>query len=393
MTAVDEARALLASLAQPLRETERVALKDALGRVLARPVAASRDDPPFARATMDGFAVRAQDTRGAPRALRVVGRVAAGAGPLPAVGPGQAAFVNTGAPLPPGADAVVPVEETRGEVEVLAAVAPGQNVLARGALAAPGDVVAGGRLTPERLAVCAAAGADPVEVLRRLRVTVLATGTELADAPGAQEIRNSNGPLLRALLDGCACDDAGAVPDDAAALERAFRRGLEGDAVVSTGGVSKGEMDLVPPVLARLGVDVRFHGVALQPGKPALFGQRGDCAVFALPGNPVSAQVCADLFVLPFLAARSGRSFEDALVPVTATLAAAARASPKRRRVLPAVLAAGRVEPLPWRGSADLYTAARANAYVVLEPGGDRPAGAAVPCLVPERHAASVLRA
>jgi len=391
MIGVDAARALLAARAEPLRTTERVALAVACGRVLAEPVRARRDDPPCDRATMDGFAVRAADTRGAPCSLRVVGRIAAGAGALPRIGSGEAAFINTGAPIPPGADAVVAVEETRGEVEILVAAGPGKNILARGALVRPGVAVAEGRLTPELVAVCAATGNDFVEVVRRPRVTLLATGSELADEPGEQEIRNSNGPLLRALLDGCEILDCGAVPDEMEALERAFERGLETDAVVSTGGVSKGEMDLILPVLQRLEVKVQFHGVALQPGKPMLFGERGDCALFALPGNPVSALVCADLFVLPFLAARAGRSFAQALRELEATLASAARASPKRRRVFPGVLRSGRIEPLPWRGSADLYTAGRANAYLVLEPGQDLAAGARVPCLVPERHASSAL--
>jgi molybdopterin molybdotransferase len=391
MISVEAARSAVRERARPVEGTERVPLALAAGRVLAAPVRADRDDPPFDRATMDGYAVRAADLASVPRALRVVGRIAAGDAVALRVGPGEAAFVNTGAPMPAGADAVAPIEACRGDVEVLARVATGENVLRRGALVAAGDAVAEGLLTPERVAVCAACGADPVSVRRRPVVAVLATGSELSADPEAHQIRNSNGPMLRALFREGEVRDLGSVADDEAALAAAVRRGLEADLFVSTGGVSKGERDLVKATLEALGVEVVFHGVALQPGKPVLFGAHARGAVFALPGNPVSALVCADLFALPYLAAVAGRGFDDALASLRATLAAPARASPKRRRVFPGVLRGGAITPLPWRGSADLYTPARANAYFVLEPGADAPAGAVVECLVPERHAASVL--
>ena len=191
MISVDEARALVEARARPLGGTEETALGDALGRVLAGPVLADRDDPPFDRSMMDGYAVRA----GEGPALQVVGSIAAGeAEPIP-VGPGQAAWINTGAPVPEGADAVVPVEQTQGQVEILQPVERGANILRRGTLVRAGDTVARGILTPDRLAVCAAVGADPVRVRARPRVAVLATGNELRSAPGAHEIRNSNGPI------------------------------------------------------------------------------------------------------------------------------------------------------------------------------------------------------
>ena len=382
MIPVGEARARVRARARALTETEVVALGEASGRVLAGSVMAERDDPPFDRSMMDGYALRAAET---PGRLVVTGRVAAGDAELPEVAAGCAVWINTGAPVPPGADAVVPVEKTRGEVEVLEAVQEGANILRRGSLVGAGDVVARGRLTPERVAVCAAQGADPVEVLGRPTVAVLSTGSELDAAPGAHQIRNSNGPLLRALLKSYDVIDLGVVGDDADALDRALVRGLEADVLVTTGGVSKGEHDLVRPALERCGVQIVFHGVALQPGKPVLFGAHENGAVFALPGNPASALVCADLFLMPYVAALAGRDFDELPHPARGRLTRDVKASRERRRVFPCRLCDGKVEPLPWRSSADLYTLTRGNAYMIVEPGADAAAGDEVRCLVPER--------
>jgi molybdopterin molybdotransferase len=338
---------------------------------------------------MDGYALRAADT---PGRLEVIGRIAAGQSDLPPIGEGQAAWINTGAPLPPGADAVVPVERTRGEVEVLEATAPGDHVLSRGTLVDVGGVVAEGVLTPERIAACAAQGCDPVEVLRRPKVAVLATGSELKPAPGAHEIRNSNGPMLLALLRGAGAEtvDLGVAHDEHGALAAALERGLaEADVLLTTGGVSKGDLDLVRPALEQAGVEVAIHGVALQPGKPVLFGGRDRTTVFGLPGNPASALVCADLFVLPHLAVLRGRGFDEVLASRRARISGPVRSSPKRRRVFPCILHGDRVDPMPWRSSADLYTLGRSNAYMVIETGLDVSIGAEVECLVPERFARS----
>jgi molybdopterin molybdotransferase len=391
---VDEARDAVRRRAHALKETERVPLHLALGRVLAAPVRADRMDPPFDRAAMDGYAVRAEETTSPPRSFRVVGRVAAGARELPQVEPGCAAWVNTGAPIPPGADAVVPVEQTRGDVQVLATVAKGESILLCGALVRPGDAVAEGVLTPERIAICAAVGAQEVVVRRRPRIAVLSTGSELSDEPEAHQIRNSNGPMLRALFDGAEVIDLGTAPDDPAALEDALGRGLSAaDLLVTTGGVSKGELDLVRPRLEALGVAVHVHGVQLQPGKPFLFGTSGEKAVFGLPGNPVSALVCTDLFALPFVAVRTGRGFDDVLLVRRARLTGPLAASAKRRRVLPCRLKGDEVQPLPWRSSADVYTLSHANAYVTVDIGYHLAQGAEVTCLVPERSAFGTLLA
>jgi len=384
MISVDEARALVERAARPPGTTEQASLLEAAGRVLASAVCAQRDDPPFDRSMMDGYALRAADL---PGRLEVIGRVAAGDRELPEIGPGQAAWINTGAPLPPGADTVVPVERTRGDVEVDDHHATGANVAGRGSLARRGQVVVEGRLTPARVAVCASHGADPVTVLRRPRVALLSTGSELSNEPGAHEIYNSNGPMLAAMIGGLAdIIEQGVVGDRPGALDAAIARGLDcAEVLVTTGGVSKGEFDLVRPALELAGAEIEFHGVALQPGKPMLFARHEKGLVFGLPGNPVSAMVCADLFLLPCLAALGGRAFDEVPASRRARLAAPAKASSKRRRVFPCRLAGAEATPLPWRGSADLYTLGRANAYLVLEPGQDRAAGDEVSCLVPER--------
>jgi len=388
MIAIRAAREIVRRRSRPVKGTERVMLDRALGRVLAEPVRADREDPPFARAMMDGFALRASDTAQAPCKLVLTGRVAAGDDQLPVVEPGCAVRINTGAPLPPGADAVIPLERTRGEVVILGRVEAGSCIQARGSLARAGEVVAEGCLTPEKVAVCAAMGADPAPVRRRPRVAVLATGTELHPAPGTHQIRNSNGPMLLALLRGaepCEILDLGSVADDREALDRAVARGLEADLLLTTGGVSKGDLDYVGPALRAAGVEILFHGVALQPGKPVLFGARGSGLVLGLPGNPVSSLVCADLFALPCLAALAGRDFEALPARRRALLEAPVKASGRRERIFPCRLEGERATPLPWRSSADLFTAARGNAYLVIPSGVDLARGEVVTCLVPER--------
>ena len=382
MIGVDEARARVRERARVLDGTEIVPLREATGRVLSGTIIAGRDDPPFDRSMMDGYALRAAE---APGHLEVTGRVAAGDAELPEVATGCAVWINTGAPVPPGADAVVPVERTRGEVEVLDSVEPGENILRRGTLVIAGDAVAAGHLTPERIAVCAAQGVDPVDVVRRPRVAVLSTGSELDREPGDHQIRNSNGPLLCALLRGYDVIDLGVAGDDPDVLDAAVKRGLEADVLVTTGGVSKGEHDLVRLALEKRGVEIVVHGVALQPGKPVLFGVHEGGAAFGLPGNPASALVCADLFLMPYVAALAGRDFDELPRPARGRLTNEVKASPKRRRVFPCRLHDGKVEPLPWRSSADLYTLTRANAYMIVEPGVDAAAGDEVSCLVPER--------
>ena len=387
MLSVDDARAILREAARPFEEVEAVPLNTAAGRWLAEPVVADRDDPPFDKSLMDGYALRAGET---PGTLRCTGRIEAGQESIEAIEPGACAWINTGGPVPPGADAVARVEWTREEgadaIAVDRTIEAGEAVLPRGHLVRVGDTLCDGRLDPERIAVCAAAGLDPVGVRRRPTVAVLATGNELSSSPGPHDIRNSNGPLLVSLLLPFAdVVDLGVVGDEIEATRAAFEIGLGYDVLVTTGGVSRGDLDLVRPALESLGAEVLLHGVALQPGKPFLFAKRGGAFAFGLPGNPSSALVCADLFLLPFLAALQGGAFDAVPARAEGTVTKAVRASDKRRRVFPCLREGDRIEPLPFRSSADLYTLPRANAYLVIEAGADLAAGDRATCLIPAR--------
>jgi molybdopterin molybdotransferase len=381
MISFDKALALVLGEVTPL-PAEDVALEQALGRVLAEDVASDQDLPPFDRAAMDGFALRAADAGAAGAVLDVVGEVRAGEWPEREVGPGEAVRIMTGAPVPKGADSVQPVEKTRetvdGRVEIATAVAAGANVARRGAEAAAGAVVLerGRRIDAASIAVLASVGGVRPRVGRRPRVAVLVTGDEIVPAataaPAAEQIRNSNGPAIEALAHSAGAEVValGAVPDDRDALDRAIAAGLEStDVLVVSGGVSAGKYDLVEPALTSAGAVFFFTGVAIKPGAPLVFGRAGETLVFGLPGNPVSTQFTFELFVRPCLLQMQGaRALRARRVPVALATALANRSG--RTSHLPSVVAVegGRLVARPVRsqGSGDLAAHARANALVVL---------------------------
>jgi molybdopterin molybdotransferase len=303
----------------------------------------------------------------------------------------------TGAPLPPGADAVVQVEKTRrldpSRVALDGPVAAGLNVAARASEVRAGEVVlqAGVVIDSAAVAVLAAAGAGRVRVGQRPRVAVLATGDELvgvAERPAPGQIRDSNGPVVaaQARLAGAQVELLGRARDDPAALEAALRAGLDSDLLAVSGGVSAGAFDLVEPALAHLGVHALFDRVAVKPGAPLVFGLRGATLVFGLPGNPVSTQVTFELFARPALLAMQGaRTLHRPEAEVE--LRAGLRNGSGRRAYLPARVGfvAGRLHAWPIRsqGSADVRAHARANALVVLPPERTRvEAGELAPALL-----------
>ncbi len=293
-------------------------LADALGRVLAERVVAGEDVPPFANTAMDGYAVRAADTAGAPLQLDVVGTLAAGSAPDVEVGPGQAVRIMTGAPMPTGADAVVMVERTTAAdgdasvtIEVAASVGDhirraGDDISAGQTVFEPGD-----EITPGHLGVLASLGFERVRVVPAARVGVLSTGDELTTGPAPLrpgQIRDSNRPTLLAMLReaGCVPVDLGTVADDEPAIRKAVEEGLAGcDALVTSGGVSVGDFDYVKAVLNDLALDdlgqMHWWQVAVKPAKPLAFGVVGGRPVFGLPGNPVSSMVSFELFARPAL--------------------------------------------------------------------------------------------
>jgi molybdopterin molybdotransferase len=305
---IDDALALVLARVRPLG-AEDVPVASAAGRVVSEAAAAVTDLPPFDSSAMDGYAVRAEDT---PGQLTVVGHSAAGRPEARELGAGDAIVISTGAVVPAGANAVVPVERTSGHVTV-EAVSPGDNIRPRGGDARVGDVVVerGDVLRPAQLGALAAAGVASVRCTRRPRVAVLATGSELR-APGEPlapgEIYESNTVLLAAQLVSAGADVTvlPSARDDESATRAALERGLESDVLVTSGGVSVGPHDLVRAALAELGADEIFWRVAVKPGKPIAFAVRGETLVFGLPGNPVSSLVGFELFVRPALLALQG---------------------------------------------------------------------------------------
>ncbi len=291
---------------------ERVDLGAAIGLALAEPIVARHPLPPFANSAMDGYAVIAADVAAAPVVLPVLEDVAAGSVPTMAVTPGTAIKIMTGAPMPDGADAVVPVEETEpgdGRVRILTGVPVGQSVRPVGDDVAAGTIVlrVGERLTPPRLGVCSSLGYGRPLVRRRPRVAIMSTGDEIVPpeietlAPG--KIRDANRFTLLGALEevGAEVIDLGIVGDDADELRSRFAAAAEAaDVVVSSGGVSMGEYDLVKHLLAELG-SVDFWKVAMKPAKPFAFGRLGGKPFFGLPGNPVSVAVAFEQFLRPAL--------------------------------------------------------------------------------------------
>ena len=372
---VDAARGLLLEGVAPLA-AETTGLETARSRILAQDVFACLTQPPFAASAMDGYAIRWADM---PGPWRVVGEAAAGRGWPGAMAAGEAVRIFTGAPVPTGADTVVVQEEiTRCDaVAALHGDGPprlGAHIRPMGQDFAAGDTmaVAGDRLTPARIGVLAAAGHGAVPVVRRPRVTLLATGDELVppgSAPGPDQIVSSNTVMLRALFEsvGALVDDPGIVPDRCEALAAALA-GATGDLIVTIGGASVGDHDLVVPVLREMGADIDFWKIALRPGKPLLAGRLGGTRIIGLPGNPVSAYVCALLFAVPLLCRLGGRS--DGLPMAALPLAAPLPANGPRRDYMRARLTAeGTVEAFASQDSGMLTRLASAQLLVVRQPG------------------------
>jgi molybdopterin molybdotransferase len=312
---VEQALEQILSRVRPL-PTERVPLMSALGRALAEPIVSSREIPPWANSSMDGYAVRAGDTTRTPARLAVVGTITAGAMPARAIGAGEAMRIFTGAPLPEGADAVIPQEDTAaadGHVLLNAAVTAGAYVRPRGEDLRAGDVVLqpGTALGPAEIGVLATVGASQVLVHRRPRVAILSTGNELAELghePGLGQIPNTNSYSLFAqvLEAGADPSNLGIAADRIASIEERLRWGSAADVLLSSAGVSVGDLDLVRDALMRAGAELHLWKVSMRPGKPITFGSVAGRPVFGLPGNPVSAMVTFELFVRPALRRMAG---------------------------------------------------------------------------------------
>lgn len=391
MIDVPDAHRILRGLVRP-GEVERVSLREALHRTLAEPVRCDVDYPPFDRSLMDGYAVRAEDVARPPVELRVAAFAPAGEVVARAIGPGECALINTGAPIPPGADAVVRREDTaevhredtagaEERVRVNGAVGVGQNITRRAAYVSARQCVldAGTLLTPLEIAVAASAGAAELMVYRVPRVAVLTTGNELVDVAqklSGAAIRNSNQYLLAALVRDAHAEAVtlGVAQDELEALRSRVREGIRHDVLCITGGVSVGTLDLVPQVLEELECAVHVRKMSIKPGRPVHVAVAPTgCLVFALPGNPISAFVGFELLVRPALAARCGRTGEFP-APVRVVLNGRLAAAGARRSFLPARVTVDErgvlhAKPLSWQGSGDPFGMATANGIVVRPPG------------------------
>jgi molybdopterin molybdotransferase len=380
---VAEALALVLEGAAPL-PMETVTLDAALGCVLAEDLVARRTQPPEALSAMDGYAVRADDVASVPVTLTVIGEVAAGHPFDRPVGAGQAARIFTGGVLPPGADAIVIQENTArtgDRVTVTASVKPGRNVRKAGLDFSCGDILLrrSHRLTARDLILAAGMNHPTVPVHRRAKVGLLATGDELVppgSEPGPGEIVYSNGFGLSALVrsEGGEVLDLGIAPDRVDATSAAVRRALAArcDILVTMGGASVGDHDVVQRALAAEGLDLAFWKIALRPGKPMMHGRLGRMQVLGLPGNPVSSFVCAILFLVPLLRRLAGRldiyaEIEDAV------LGRDLPANDERADYLRSTLAEGPdggqvATPLPIQDSSMMAPLARADCLVIREP-------------------------
>jgi molybdopterin molybdotransferase len=319
MLSVAEARARIVAAFRPLG-SEQVGLTSALGRVLAEDVAARVTQPPADVSAMDGYAVRAADVATAPARLRVVGQAPAGGSYDGTVGAGEAVRIFTGGPLPAGTDTIVIQEDTAAEGEhvvVREGAARGTYVRPAGLDFKAGDVLLrkGRLLTSRDIGIAAAMNVPWLSVTRRPRIAVLATGDEVVmpgDAIGRHQIVSSNGLSLAAFVTACGGDPIhlGIAPDDRDALRRMAEAAIGADLLVTSGGASVGDHDLVQAVLGEAGMTVDFWKIAMRPGKPLMFGRIGATPVLGVPGNPVSTLVCATIFLRPAIDVMLGRTAE-----------------------------------------------------------------------------------
>ena len=375
---LEDARTLIDDTITPISRSEHISLLHGNGRVLARDIVSDRDVPPFARAGMDGYAVVAQDTFGAsryePRTLRVVEKIYTGEVPERHVGPGQASEIATGAPMPEGADAVVMVEETEragaDEVRIFTPVYPRQNVGRQGADIVHGHTVlrAGDVLNPSRIGALAALGLTDVEVYQRPSIAILSTGNEIVE-PGAALKPGQIYDINRFTLSTIIAEHGGApvayqtAQDTLDDLERAIDRCLNEDVMVFSGGSSVGERDLILDVIGRRG-EIIFHGIAVKPGKPTVFGVIGGKAVFGMPGYPTSCLSNAYMLLVPALR-RMAHLPPHHLRTITVPVAQRIVSTTGRHQFYTVKVADGLAHPA-FKASGDITSMSQADGYIEI---------------------------
>jgi molybdenum cofactor synthesis domain-containing protein len=381
----------------PTLGIERIALEDSIGRVLGEDIVANSDLPPFDRSQMDGYAVKAADTKDAPVTLKLVGESAAGRGWRKVLKSGEAVRIMTGASVPAGADAVQKLEVAREDGDTVTLLEPtekGRFIVPKGKEVKRGRTVLkiGERITAANISIPAAFGYATVKVAKQPRVAIISTGTEIVDIkkkPGRDQIRNSNSIMLKAL-----CEQAGAtatvypnVGDDISNLRSQISDAVRNaDILVTTGGVSVGKYDLTKLALTDLGAEIFFERVALKPGKPTVFGRLKKALVFGLPGNPVSAAVTFYLFVRKaILLMQSAGS--SGLELASAITAKPIKSTKERDVYLPCSLEISddgrlQVQPVNWHGSSDFIGFSHADALAIVPKGSNIEAGEVVSILL-----------
>jgi molybdopterin molybdotransferase len=387
----DEALALIMESVKPLPLC-RVPLPQARERFAASDIFAPFPLPVFDNSAMDGYAVAAGSCR-LGQSQRVIGEQPAGADRKLRIGAGEAVRIFTGAPMPEGADAVIMQEDARrdgSEIFINAAVECGGFIRRRGSDLSEGQkiVEAGERIRPQTLALLAAQGLAEIDVGGEVRAAIVTTGDELVppgQSLGAGQIYESNSTLVRALFDKCGVSIAAVehCADDAPAIEAALRTGLEHNILVIVGGVSVGARDLVKPALVSVGAQTDLWRVSVKPGKPFLFGRAGQCAIFGLPGNPVSAFVTFLLFVRPAILRMMGANEGELSLPrYEAQLAEEVQNRSDRPHYVRGRVAHGKFTPVGRQESHALYGLSRANALLRVPPGEIFPSGSTVPILI-----------
>jgi molybdopterin molybdotransferase len=403
----EQARHVVEEHAAALRPSgkELLELLDSAGRILAEPVLADRNFPPFPRATRDGYAVRAADLATLPATLEVIGEVKAGVSVDAAfkIESGKAAAIMTGAPAPPGSDAVVMIEYTSRDgdrVTITKAIAVGDNIVPIAAEAKRGDrlLSPGVRLDHAAIGVAASVGRSRLLVYLKPRVAVLATGDELVDIDvplAPNQIRNSNTYSLAAQIQAAGGEPVllPIAPDEPERLRELIAEGFEADLLLLSGGVSMGKYDLVEQALAEFHAEFFFTGAQIQPGRPVVFGRAPGALAskdhkyfFGLPGNPVSTMVTFELFARPMVEALAGATPRK-LVFLHAKLKSEIKTKPGLKRFLPAILSGefeqAEVELVRWQGSGDIAATAAANCYLVIPPDREQiAAGEWMPVLI-----------